>query len=526
MQGTIQRLSRAIGFFQPPAPMPVIEPLFSSRTGLYQLLMAYYLNNDLYDELQRTLRDDAVWHEAIHAIRNPAFRVVEFYASHIWPGKLEDALPIVIPDKNQAMADAIQSVWRWSNFEVRKMPLVRKAAIYGSMFMKVYEHDDQVCFQLIDPTYVTDFDEDERGFVTYLRIDIPIIERDGDDKIRKLHTEIWSKDLGSYRVWEAENATFPMYELGTPTEEYSLESMGIDFVPFVNFRFRDLDEYRNTGVGAFTLQIDKIDEANRSATRLHEMLFRHDGVVWALEANATDPAGRPLPAPRITRDAAVNGADDSFFMGRDRLYRLPGNSKLRDIVPNLQYDSALKIVQDQMAELEHDMPELMYYRLTDFREVSGRAVQALLSPAIKRAEEVRGNMNNALVRANMMALTIGTAAGLFPNFGSFDDGDLMHSFEARDIIPLTKHEIAETDNMEATAAKAQIDIGVSHETALENIGFVWEDEVKLREEEDRAAAKLQQELAPPPVAPTTKTTESQFQLDANGRIVGKKEVQN
>lgn len=474
----------------------VLQTPSPDRIGTYNMLRAYYHNNGLYQEIRQLAADQGVWHENIMALRNPANRVVEFYASHIWAGDIEQALEI--KTDNDSILEPIHQVWAWSNFGVRKTILIRKNGTYGDMFMQVHENENgHVVFHLVDPRYVTDFDTDNSGNITYIRMDIPILVREGDSRSRKLWTEIWSKELSTFRTWVTDSIFLIPNELGIPREEISLEEMGIDFVPYVQFKFRDMDDEDGTAVGAFTDQIDKIDEVNRAATRLHEMLFRHDGVTWALEANMVDAAGRPMPAPRATRDTGVDGPNDSIYIGSDRFYRIPGNATLKAIVPDLNYAAALSIVEAAMNELENDLPELMWYHLTEFREVSGAAVQALMSPAIKRAEEVRGNMNHSLIRANMMALTIGMAAGMFPDLGTFDGGDLEHTFKPKDIIPLTRREIADTELANATAADSQIKVGVSRQTALGRIGFDYEAELDLREDEAEKEVKIAQLAMPP-----------------------------
>lgn len=62
---------------------------------LYHLLMAYYESNGLYDDLSRNLFNVGQISPAMKSLRNPAYRIVEFYASKVWPGTLPSALPIV-----------------------------------------------------------------------------------------------------------------------------------------------------------------------------------------------------------------------------------------------------------------------------------------------------------------------------------------------------------------------------------------------------------------------------------------------
>jgi hypothetical protein len=90
-----------------------------------------------------------------------------------------------------------------------------------------------------------------------------------------------------------------------------------------------------------------------------------------------------------------------------------GNTTLKQLVPNINYEAALHVLQDHMIELEGDLPELVLYRMSDGRDLSGRAVRLMLQPAIKRVEEARGNAESALMRADQMALTMGQNAGLW-----------------------------------------------------------------------------------------------------------------
>ena len=66
----------------------------ASWRNQYNYLRAYYLSNGLYDVLRESFREIGYTPEALRPLRNPAYRVVEFYAAKLWPGALPDALPI------------------------------------------------------------------------------------------------------------------------------------------------------------------------------------------------------------------------------------------------------------------------------------------------------------------------------------------------------------------------------------------------------------------------------------------------
>jgi len=416
----------------------------------YEMLDMYYLNNGLYDALAAVMRNEGLWMENMKPLRNPANRAVEFHVSHLWPGALPQAMPLIA---KEPVIEAIQKVWDWSNWGEIKQPAARKYASLGDMFIKVPTHKNtqgevtQVILQVLCAQDVIDFKKDERKFITFIRIDTPQI-READGKIDAfIRTEVWNKDDGSYKIYEhKKDIGTDIKLLGSPTISKSItDAFGIDFIPIVHAMFRDVGERR--GAGCFVHALDKIDEANRMSTRLHQMLFRYNKALMAVTANAADAQGRPLPPPHL---ADRNGNDDqntSYVQGDDDLLELPGFSKVEYLVPNVKYADALAILQDHMSELEYDLPEIAYYDLQDKGQLSGKAFRTMLSGAIDRAIEARGNGETALIRAQQMALTIGQLHNL-PGFeattiGTFENGDFAHSFVERDVIPVEKQEQAE-----------------------------------------------------------------------------------
>jgi len=449
--------------------------------AFYKMLMAYYQNNGLYDDLMLAMYQLKNWQHGMKPLRNPANRVVEFYVAKLMPGTLPDALPVAT--RNERIVGPIHQVWEWSNLGARKQVLVRWIAIYGDVFIKVVsKRGDKVYLQLLDPTYVSDFTADHRGYLTSVRIDIPM------EKQGLTHTEMWTK--GDYCMWEHRYGLGAELErLGAPLERAPLREFGIDFIPIAHGKLRDIGEKR--GVGAFALALDKIDEANRQATRLHQMLFRHNKANWALRANAQDASGRPLPPPAIDGAALVNGVD-TLELGDETVLRLPGLSVLDSLVPQLDYGAALAVLDAQMDEIEQDLPELAYYKLREKGDLSGRAVRALLSDAIDRLLEARGNVEDLLARADAMALTIGQAVGVFHDLGSYENGDFRHSFAKRDVIALDELDKAEIIQAETAA-------GMPLATALRRVGLneaeVQQVMDELGAEEERKQATLGQAMA-------------------------------
>jgi hypothetical protein len=430
----------------------------------YRMLEAYYLNNGLYDATMQAMFENGIWTPGMKALRNPAKRTVEFHVTHIWPGTLDNALPIVTT--NNRIVEPINQVWKWSNWGVKKQLAARWFALFGDWFCKVATSTDaagnvtRVFLQNIKPELVTDFEEDERGHVTFMRLDIP--HNGGVGK--KMYTEIWTQAGYTLYIHDREPGAEIKY-LGQAVRSAALADFGIDFVPFVHSSFVDMGEKR--GVGVFTLALDKIDEANRMTTRLHQIIFRYNKPTVAILANGTDASGRPMSPPK------VGGKDDGDAEEHDDdVKSFPGSSKMEYLVPNLNYAAHLDAINAQMRELEEDLPELSYYRQRELgSSISGKAVRLLLSQAADRTIEARGNIEAALGRADAMALTIGANGGLFKGIGVYEHGDFDHSFAEREVIPFTMQEAADT-------LLTEVQAGVPLWLAAKRRGWS-EEEVKL-----------------------------------------------
>jgi hypothetical protein len=295
---------------------------------------------------------------------------------------------------------------------------------------------------------------------------------------------VWDKQRGDLRIWRAHSQGYDaaLERLGTPDVQMGVEeAFDIDFIPAVHARFKEDGEDR--GAGAFAQQIDKIDEANVMASRLHQELYRYNVPSKVLESEVMDSRGRPMAPPLIDEESSgavevVNGM---------LVWRLPSGWSFKDATPDIDYDAALAILEAQMDELEEDLPELGYYRLRDQGDLSGRAVRLMLGDAVDRVEEARGMAEASLERLHQMALTIGSNTGLFGDIGSYEAGDFEHSFVARPVLPLSRAE-------EATTVKAFVDAGLPLRTALREAGWSTERVERALEEKREAAAEEQSEL--------------------------------
>lgn len=464
----------------------------------YKRLRAFYRTTSLYTDLSLHLYHESIWKEALKELRNPTHAAVEFYASTLWTGTMDDTFELVFPDKldgdseERPLEVALNQFWQWSNWTQRRSYFARGLPMLGDQFFKVATRENaagaviRVFLQLIEPDYVSEFEKDERGHITYIRIDVPQVRRTIEGKPESYtRTEVWDKDAQTYRIWEHKKGLDEELErLGEPKDQDTLKSFGVDFVPFVHCMYRDVGDER--GEALISPCLTKIVEADRAATRLHQMLFRNNRATWVLRANGMDASGRPIPAPRL------NGSDDgTVTIGDDVLYRLPGTSELQAMVPPLNYADALAILQDHLKHLRDvDLPELRYYAMAESQELSGIAIRYLMAPAVDRVLEVRTNAETALIQADMMALTIAQFHKLpgFTNLGSYENGDFEHSFKPRDVIPTSELEEQEVNYRRSQANVLKAQYGYSRQQLWREDGL---DDDEIATMEGEAAAEQQ-----------------------------------
>lgn len=491
------------GAFQVAGPTPISSPTQippdpkrdrQDVAWRYHTLWTLYRSVGMYEELSDILHREGLWKDQLFPLRNPANRIVEFHASKLWPGaNLETALPIENVDPN--VAKAIMQTWKWSNFARKKQAWARRFAAQGDLLVKVVGQDipdPKVYYQLLNPENATVIKHDDRGFLSHIRLDVPqVTEKDDGTWEWYWYTEIWDQPANAYVVWKHKQTPYtPPRYLGQPVDQaFITDRYGIDFIPIVQGQFRDVDEDR--GDSAFGQAFDKIIEADRMCTKLHSMAFRHSNVTMAFTAGGVDANMAPLPPPMVDYEDLDTGqtlpvpgsdlGDGTIQLGDDRIIKLGGNGDVKFLVPNLPYSELAALVENHMHEIERDCPEMAYYRLREMgSQLSARAVRLLLDDAIARGREARGNGEEAIIRANKMALTLGQRNGAFPGLtGSFDGGTWDHTFADRPFIEESDLEMAQAELQEAQAKQAKSELGVPDAVLQKEMGYTDEEIARM-----------------------------------------------
>lgn len=481
--------------------------------ALYGFLKAAYLTNGFYDEVRNSWSELGYTPPNLKAIRSVVAPVVDVLGSKLYPDPLIVTTPrtrgiVSQVDRERAEANdpikaAIDLVHTWSNWERARKKHARWVALYGESFRKVVADPEagRVYFELIEPQYVTDYEMDVRDYITACRLDIPQTGNETDLTIRWTHVEAWDKARGSVRIWRADGdaAARRLEDLGPPVEEIPLSAFGIDFIPVVRSPFREIDDGR--AIGAVQLAIEAIIESDLSATNLHSVIFNDLEGAWVLKSVGNDAHGRPLPPP-VVGAASQDGkpgrqSDDTVQVGKRSFWRLPGNQELQPVVPDIDYAGALAILQDHDEHIGRLLPALSYLRIAELSggDLSGKAITYKTRAFVDQVEECRANIVASDIQANMMALTMGQAYGIFSGLGSFETGDFEHDYAPQPILHLSSLDEAEEKRARAQAVQALTSASLPLSFVLTDILDLTEAEATsvIEQAADEAEANMERQ---------------------------------
>lgn len=412
----------------------------ADRMNDYARRWAYYRNKRLYYQLHR-----AGWCSTdVPTAWNPAPTVAAFYIANVLSGSPS----IQAADEaanGDALAAAVAQIWEWSNYQTLRGQLTETAAVFRDAFLKVAERRigdnpvSAVYMQDIDPRRVVWWEADERGFLTAVRIDTMRLNSifTGEERRHTL-VELWRKDWpldsplagrGGVAFYEVgAGQSLEDKRLGDAKLFQSFADLGYDFIPVVWARVQT----------HWYALVDQIDLYNLKAWQADEL----NAPLWIVKSNTLDARGVPKPAPRInTEELEARPHVIAAGNGAARILYMPGMS---DLQPG-GAPSDLTVINVRLAALQEGivdaLPEYRVATLKASTQLATETLALLLGQATQRVLDMRAELERALVRAHMMAITIAQVAGLRPDLfgadkvGEYADGMTNHKFTERGVFP-------------------------------------------------------------------------------------------
>jgi hypothetical protein len=396
---------------------------FHARSARYNTYWAHYENN-VYREVHlwsELLKDTYDLYRYTRSIFSPAYRLIEFWATHILGGSLDplagdgvskpSALPIVT--ENEAIRAPIAQVWRDSNWQAKKEIWTRFGAAMGDSAVMVVDDPvkQKVQFRVVDPRTLRDVTRDAFGNVIAY-----IIEEQRPDPESRIgsglpgyatYTEACERVGETIRYATFRNGRpydWREYAEGDPragtltewTEDYG-------FVPLVFVQHRDV----GLGWGWSELQpsLSKLHELDDMASKLDDWIRLTVDCPWLF--TGVVPPGQSGPLNMRPSNELMVGDDDEAPKGRERipiLYANAADTRAHALVAPLDVGAVSAHVASLLASCTPTTP-------------SCSPTTSAPTPAARPARwpgEGRGDRppaplgyDDAMVRAHQMAISIG-----------------------------------------------------------------------------------------------------------------------
>jgi hypothetical protein len=478
---------------------------FFARFARYSTYWAHYENN-VYREIHlwsELLKDTYDLYRHTRSIYSPAYRLGEFWATHILGGSLDplagdgvsrpSALPIVT--ENEAIRAPIAQVWRDSNWQAKKEIWARFGAVMGDSAVMIVDDPvkEKVQFRVVDPRTLRDVSRDSFGNVVAY-----IIEEQRPDPESPMVT-----GLPAYAVYTeacervGESIRYATYRNGMPydwrayaegdpdagkltqwTEDYG-------FVPLVFVQHRDIGQ--GWGWSELHPSISKLHEIDDVASKLNDFVRVTVDPPWMITG-----ASPPSTTGQVTGNELMIGDDETMPEGRNRIPTIYSNDKdtrAHPLIAPLDIAAVSKHLGTMLAELHADHAELIADDIG--ANASGEARKVAREKVEATVVQRRSAYDDAMVRAHQMAISIGAMKG-YPGFegftvDSYSRGELDHSIGPRAVFAVdTGAKIAES-LARATVLKTLTDAGIAKESAMRQAGWSDEEiaaEIKAKEIEE------------------------------------------
>ena len=445
--------------------------LHDARALRYALLDAYFQGN-AYRAVHtwaKKMKADFGLYKYTRDIYNPAFRLGSFYRSYVWGGRLDmmagdgvempSALPIRTDDEEKELRLAIARLWRDSNWKTKRKLVPLRGSIMGDAIIQVIDdvEHEKVYLKVTHPGTVASLEKDAYGNIKeyeiqYQRSDPEMngrtanygehVLRDGGDVVYRL-----SKNGAPYHWGNVDTKGNYMDEWRVP----------YGFVPMVHIQHFDVG--LDWGMSEMQPRLSLFREVDDQGSKLNDQI-RKMVEAPALYAGVKDPA----TTPKVSRQSETDERPEIRREEVPALYTNDPQAKVHFLVAPLDIAAVAAKIKDDLELLEKDYPELALQRaMSETQSLSGVALERLQTQAAEKVQDYRDTYDDALVRAQQMAVAIGGWRG-YDGYDGFDldsygKGELDHEIATRPVFTPTTTQELEYANKRAETQQKQVAAG-------------------------------------------------------------------
>jgi hypothetical protein len=444
---------------------------FAARQTRYEVLWAAY-ENTAYRNIHpwaQGYRNQYGLYRYIRSIYSPAYRLGEFWKAMLWGGELDaeagEAGALPIATDNERLRPAIAQLWRDSGWQVNKDIATLWGPVLGDVALYIRDDTERqnVRLEVLHPGVIKDVTLDAMGNVKGYELE-ETRTLNGKDVT---YTEIVTHPAGEMAVNYRTLVNGREYAWNG---EASAWSVPYGFVPLV------MIQHNNTGQDWGWSEIhpgrSKFQEADDLASKLHDQIRKSIDPVWLFAG-----VSRGASTPQTTGSAATT---DRPQPGREEMPALygPAEAKATPLIADVKIAEVAGALDNLLQEIERDYPELQMDIWSASGDTSGRALRTARQRAETKVKQRRPNYDNALVRAQQMAVAIGGMRQYpgYEGFGldSYEAGALDHAIAKRPVFQVDPLDDYETRKAFWETVAAAQNAGASLEAALLDMG--WEQE--------------------------------------------------
>jgi len=483
---------------------------WEARRVRYALLWSYYENTAYSDvhSFSKSFRARYGLYRYVRGIYNPANRILGFAVDHVWGGALDreadNAGAIPIDTDNSALRPAIAQLWQWSNWQARKDRAVLYGATLGDAAIRVVDDTEKgkVYLDVINPGIIEDVTLDDYGNVKgYV-----LTEERADPRPNNRGNKVTYQEEATR---DGDRVVYQTFLNGTPypwNGQAAEWEVAYGFVPLV--MIQNIDVGLKWGWSELHANRAKFSEIDDVASKLNDQIRKMVEGAW-LFTGVTQSTSTPTATSTAT-SATSSSARDVQLAGREEMVALygPAGANAVSLIAPLDIASTAGVVRDMLAEIERDYPELKLSVAQASGELSGRALRVARQPLETRIAQRRAVYDDALVRAQQMAIAIAGMRGL-PDFAGFNldsyaAGALDHHIGERPVFQEDPMDGAEAERTFWEAAKMASEAGVPLPAYLELQGWdqdridtiVGSEEYQAKQDMVRNMASLGNNLPP------------------------------
>lgn len=419
----------------------------------------------------------------IRSLYNPANRLGNFYASHLWGGalnpeaKAEGAIPIETED--ETLRSAIAFLWKRSNFATLKDVIALRGTVEGDVILHVQDDPDRelVTFERISPSTIVNLTKDGLGNVKAY-----VVEEQRQDPTSKSRSVTYrlevsrDEDLVVYKTFRNNN---PFGWNGQPAEWETPYT----FVPLVHIQH--LNVGLDWGWSELHPMRSKVSEIDDLASMVSDQIRKSVHPLWLMKG--MEPTTISLTGASRVESGATDTRPEPGREELKAIWNAPTDAEAEPMVAKLDLGAALTHIDNLLKELERDYPELQ----TDIwatGATSGRALRVARTRVEAKVHQRRESYDSGLVRLQMMGVAIGGWRGYSAfkgfNLDSYAKGDLNHSIGIRPVFTPDPMDQIEISHALWEAAKTATESGASLRGFLKREGWSEEQIKGVLEEEN------------------------------------------